>query len=180
MRRWIPLAISMSIALAGATASYTGCIARGRYEPCSVRWGDVEYRIVRHTEGEAIQHEFIRGQQVAAPLEGSTDTMCDEPYIMVIDVNGDGRDDVYHHHCSGRDYLTFVPARQTLEHVNLGSFEIDDAPTLTSFWATEIRRWHGLRLIVGGGLVTFVGIIATAIFVVALVGRRRPRPAGSL
>jgi hypothetical protein len=62
--------------------------------------------------------------------------MCDEPYIMVIDVNGDGRDDVYHHHCSGRDYLTFVPARQTLEHVNLGSFEIDDAPTLTSFWAT--------------------------------------------
>lgn len=84
---------------------------------------------------------------------------------MLVDVDGDGRLDVYHRHCGGHGYL------RTLEHVELGSVELRDAPVLETSWAREVKDWRGLRLIVLGALVTVLG--GFGLVVLVMTGRSR-------
>jgi len=173
MRRWILGTMFALLALAGASLLYAGVVARSRFEPSVVRWGDAEYAVVAHREGEALVHELRRAGRVAETLAGSTDTLCDDPWIMLIDIDGDGRLDVYHRTCGGHGYLKYAPATDSLAYVDLGQFDLDDAPILRSMWASEIMDWHGLRLIalgVAAGLVGAIGLLASA-----LRGRRSAR-----
>ena len=171
MRRWLLVVIFPLLALTGALAIYAGVVARGRLEPSRVRWGDAEYDVVVRREGEAMLHEFRRGGRVAETLAGSTDTLCDDPWIALIDVDGDGRLDVYHHRCNGHGYLTYAPASDSVAYVNLGQFDLDDAPVLRSFWAREILEWRGLRLLAAGVAAALAGAIG---LVALAIGGRRP------
>jgi hypothetical protein len=166
LRRPILATTFALLACVGASLLYAGIVARGRFEPLEVRWGDAEYAVVAHREDQALHHEFRRNGRVAETLAGSTDTLCDDPWIMLIDVDGDGRLDVYHRTCGGHGYLKYAPATDTVTYVDLGQFDLDDAPILRSSWASEIMDWHGLRLIALGavaGLVGAIGLLALAI-----------------
>jgi hypothetical protein len=110
LHRWILVTIFALLAFAGASLLYAGIIARSRFEPSVVRWGDAEYAVVVHREDQALRHEFHRNGLVAETLAGSTDTLCDDPWIMLIDVDGDSRLDVYHRTCRGHGYLRYEPA----------------------------------------------------------------------
>jgi hypothetical protein len=153
------------VTLVGVLAIWAGWIAHARWEPSAVTWDGDRYEIVRRREGEAIVHDFVRDGRVVESLGGSMDLLCDEPYIFLFDVDGDGRQDVYHHHCGGHGYLRHAAATRTLAYENLGSVEIDDVPALDSFWAEEIRGWHGLRLLAIGGLAVLVGAIGALVSV---------------
>jgi len=173
MRRslWILVTTFALLGLAGASLLSAGIVARGRFEPSSVRWGDAEYTIVTRHQDQALLHELHRHGQIAETLAGSTDTLCDDPWIMLIDIDGDGRLDVYHRTCRGHGYLRYAPATDSLAYVDLGQFDLDDAPILRSEWASELMDWHGLRLIAVGataGLVAVVGLL-----VLVLRGRAR-------
>ncbi|HWO19337.1 MAG TPA: hypothetical protein VNO30_11195 [Kofleriaceae bacterium] len=161
------------VALAGVSAIWAGCTAYTHWEPEAVTWDGDRYEIVRRREGQAIVHDFVRSGRVVESLAGSMDLLCDEPYIFLFDVDGDGRLDVYHRHCGGHGYLKHAAATRTLAYENLGSVEIDDAPALDSFWAEEIRRWHGLRLLTGGVLALLIGTLGA--LGSALSSRRRER-----
>lgn len=172
LRRWILGTTFALLAFAGASVLYAGIVARSRFEPPVVRWGDAEYAVVVRREDQALLHEFRRDGRVAETLAGSTDTLCDDPWVMLIDVDGDGRLDVYHRTCRGHGYLKYAPAADGVAYVDLGQFDLDDAPILRSLWASEILDWHGLRLIAAGvaaGLVGAIGLLALAIR-----GRRPP------
>jgi len=168
-RRWILGTSFALLALGGASLVYAGVVARSRFAPSVVRWGDAEYTVVVRRDGEAMLHELHRGGRVAETLAGSTDTLCDDPWIMLIDVDGDGRLDVYHRSCRGHGYVKYTPATDRVAYVDLGQFDLDDAPILRSQWASEIMDWHGLRLISAGAAAALVGAIA--LLALALRGR---------
>jgi len=172
LRRPILATTLMLLACMGASVLYAGIVARSRFEPTEVRWGDAEYAVVTHREDEALLHEFRRNGRVAETLAGSTDTLCDDPWIMLIDVDGDGRLDVYHRNCGGHGYLKYVPGTDGVTYVDLGQFDLDDAPILRSSWASEIMDWHGLRLIALGAAAALVGAIG--LLALTIRGRRRP------
>lgn len=166
LRRWILTTTFALLALAGGSVLYAGIVARSRFEPSEVRWGAAEYTVVVRREDQALLHEFRRDGRVAETLAGSTDTLCDDPWIMLIDIDRDGQLDVYHHTCRGHGYLRYAPATGGVAYVDLGQFDLDDAPILRSQWASEIMDWHGLRLIAAGaaaGLVGAIGLLALAI-----------------
>lgn len=166
LRRWILGTTFALLAFAGASLLYAGIVARSRFEPQVVRLGGAEYAVVTYREDQAVIHEFRRAGQVAQTLAGSTDTLCDDPWIMLIDIDGDGRLDVYHRTCRGHGYVTYAPATDGVAYVDLGQFDLDDAPVLRSLWASEIMDWRGLRLIASGaaaGLVGAIGLLALAI-----------------
>jgi hypothetical protein len=175
MRRWLALAAAALVMLAGASAIYAGLVARGRFEPDTVHWAGDELRVVRRFEDQALMHDLVRGTTVVYTLAGSLDTMCDAPWIMLVDVDGDGRLDVYHRHCGGHGYLRYQPATRTLEHVELGSIELRDAPVLDSSWAREVKDWRGVRLIGLGALLALADAIG--LVVLALTAKpTRARP----
>jgi hypothetical protein len=172
LRRPILTTTFALVACAGASLLYAGIVARGRFEPSEVRWGDATYAVVAHREDQALVHEFRRNGRVVETLAGSTDTLCDDPWIMLIDVDGDDRLDVYHRTCGGHGYLKYMPATDGVSYVDLGQFDLDDAPILRSSWASEIMDWHGLRLIALGAAAALVGAIG--LLALAIRGRRPP------
>lgn len=171
LQRWILATTFALLAFVGASLLYAGIVAHSRFEPSAVRWGDAEYTIGVHREDQALRHEFHRNGVVAETLAGSTDTLCDDPWIMLIDIDGDGRLDVYHRTCRGHGYLRYEPTADRLAYVDLGQFDLDDAPILRSQWASEIMDWHGLRLIAAGSAAGLVGAIG--LLVLAIRGRAR-------
>ncbi len=168
VRRAVALVVSTLLVLAGAAAVWAGVVARGRLDPDHL--GD--WRIVRRGEGEAVFHDLVRNGIVELSLGASVD-MCDPPVVALIDVNGDGSLDLYHRHCRGHEYVRVV--RGKLVEVNLGQFDVADAPVLESFWGGEIFDWRGLRLVAAGGAALLVGLFA--LMVLGLTGRRRARSA---
>lgn len=163
----IALILLALITLMGASAVYGGIVAYSRFAPEHVRWGDDELQVVPRFERQAMMHDLVRGTTVVHTLAGSLDTLCDDPWIMLLDVDGDSQLDVYHHHCGGHRYLRYQPATRTLEHVELGSVEISDAPVLDSLWVREMKDWRGLRLIGGGVLLGLLGLFGLGIFAIA-------------
>lgn len=162
MVRWRQHATYGALALAGALAVWGGCVARGRWEPSSVEWDGDRYEVVRREVAQGIDFELVRGGRVVETLGGSTDTLCDPPFIYVVDVDQDGRRDVYHHHCGGHGFLRHVPRTRQLEYVNLGSVEREDAPGLDSYWAGEVRA-RGLRLTVLGAMALVAAAIGAGV-----------------
>ena len=170
MRRF-ELALPISLVLAGIAGLLLGLRARSARDPQSIECGGRTYHITRHRVGETLTFDLIDRGRIAASMDGSLDTMCDDPYLLRLDVDGDGSLDLYHHHCGGHGYTACRAG--ALEYVNLGSVEADDAPAVNGFWGSEVQR-GGWFLLVAGGAAACLGLVATR---TSWRGRSRDRSA---
>jgi hypothetical protein len=162
--RAVALVGSTLLALAGVAAIWGGCEARGRLEPDTFG----AWRIERRAEGQAVLHDLRRDGAVDLTLEASVD-LCDPPVLAILDVDGDGSADLYHRHCRGHEFVR--SSGGALSVVDLGQFDVADAPVLASFWGKEVFDWRGLRLLGAGAAALLAGIIGVAAF--GLAGRAR-------
>lgn len=154
--------VSILVFAAGAGLFALGLQARSRLDPSSIEWDGTRFRIVRRSDAASQSFDLLRADgTVAASVAGSTDTMCDPPYLMVLDVDGDGTRDVYYHGCGGHGYLELQGGM--LKEVDLGQQDPADAPALRSLWAREIRA-GGVRLIIAGVILGLAGLIGVLVF----------------
>lgn len=139
----------------GVATAISGIAVRARRDPTSVEWEGRSWRIERWEEGEAVHLDFVRTGTGGADLSlaGSTDTACDAPWLALFDVDGNGQQDVYFHHCRGHG---FVKYESGLVFVDLGQSDPDDAPSLRSAFFLEIQA-GGVRLIAAGVLLCAAG-----------------------
>ncbi len=149
--------------LAGGMLLIAGWTARARLNPDTVELSGVTFQVLRRVEPEAVVFDLARPDgSVAVSINGSTDTLCDPPYLMAMDVDQNGSGDVYYRHCSGHGYVTYQSGAPV--DVDLGQYEIDDAPAAASFWANEIQA-EGLRLLTSGAVVMLVGLAMLAAWI---------------
>jgi hypothetical protein len=122
-----------------------------------LRWEGSSWRIVRTDASEAIHFEFIASTgAVELSLDGSTDTLCEPPWMVLLDVDGDGHDDVYFHHCGGHGYVSHGPP---LTFVSLGQFDPADAPALHTWWFQTVTE-GGLPWLPVGAALLLAGLVS--------------------
>ncbi|WNG23228.1 hypothetical protein F0U62_03650 [Cystobacter fuscus] len=103
--RWGIVAVLLLISGVLLMAGWT---ARVSLNPDAVELSGVTYQISRRIEPEAVVFDLIRPDGgVAVSISGSTDTLCDPPYLMTLDVDQNGSTDVYYRHCRGHGYVTY-------------------------------------------------------------------------
>ncbi|WP_257461536.1 hypothetical protein [Archangium lipolyticum] len=148
--------------LAGGVLLIAGWTARASLNPDTVALSGVTFQVLRRVEPESVVFDLTRPDGgVAVSISGSTDTLCDPPYLMAIDVDQNGSGDVYYRHCRGHGYVTYQNGAPV--DVDLGQYEVDDAPAAASFWANEIQA-GGLRLLTSGTVVTLVALAMLAVW----------------
>jgi hypothetical protein len=170
--RKVVLIASLIVAAVGGVSIAMGIVARSRFNPISLEWDGVHYDVVRRQEGEAVVFD-VRGAdgKVIESLAGSTDLACDPPFLMLLDVDGNGTLDVYHHHCGGHGYLRYHTDKKSFEYVNLGQWDPDDAPAVSGFWGKAIAG-GGLRLITEGAGLVFIALAGFLVSMMLLRLRR--------
>lgn len=159
--------MSILLCVAGVVSIGGGWCARDRVNPTEVSWEGMAFRIDHRVEGEAEYHDFVSNGVVALTLAASLDTLCDPSQLVLIDVDNDGRLDVYHRHCGGHGYVKFSTVGRQIKYIDLGTVERGDAPGTEGCWGDEIMVWRGLRLLGIGAAALFAGTIMTAILLLA-------------
>ena len=96
---WLP----MLLVAGGVMATATGLLARACLNPNASHGTASRYDVVTSETAQSHSFSLTRRGRDAASLVGSTDTMCEMPYTLWIDVNGDGVRDLYFHECGGTD-----------------------------------------------------------------------------
>ena len=99
-----------------------------RYNPAQVSFDSKLFAIETIEEGEGIW--FIikddQGGVADSSLGGSVDLVCAPPFIILYDMNQDGKDDLYLHECGGHGYLAYNSTSEKFEYVNLGQWDPSD------------------------------------------------------
>jgi hypothetical protein len=151
---------SLVCLLIGGSAIGLGLYARACLNPKIVRWFGETVVITRREQGERLTFEFTRGEveQAGMVLTGSTDLLCDPPYLMHLDVNGDGVRDLYFHHCGGHGFVSYQADSHVLRYEDLGQFDPADAPNVDAFWGREIQA-GGVRMIGFGCSLAAIGVL---------------------
>ena len=98
---------------------------------------------------------WLAGREVASLTE-STDRLCDLPYTMWLDVDGDGMEDLYFHECGGHGYLSGHGG--SISFIDLGQWDPEDAPAVNGWWGTTIHT-GGLMWIVNGNVALLLGLL---------------------
>ena len=151
---------SLVCLLIGGSAIGLGLYARAGLNPSEVHWFGETVVITMREQDESITFELTRSDvgQAGVVLTGSTDLLCDPPYLMRLDVNGDGIRDLYFHHCGGHGFVTYQAESHVLHYENLGQFDPTDAPNVHTFWGREIQA-GGVRMIGFGCSLAVIGIL---------------------
>lgn len=92
-----------------AIGSYLWLEDLNRYNPDSLAIGDQKFSTQKMSRG-AFDIFLVKDQSgvtVDSSLGGSRELVCDPPYIIKYDLDKDGNDDLYLHHCGGHGYLAF-------------------------------------------------------------------------
>jgi hypothetical protein len=155
------MVVTAALLLSGSALLAVGWEAHGRLNPGSVEVPGTTFRVVRRVEPQAVVFDLLyRDGSVATSISGSTDTLCDPPYLVVVDVDQDGVRDVLYRHCSGHGYVAWRNGGWV--DVDLGQFDTDDLPAATSLWVSEIRAggWHLLAL---GTILVLAGLAFIAV-----------------
>ncbi|MDB4955249.1 MAG: uncharacterized protein JWO36_2818 [Myxococcales bacterium] len=150
IRRMVALAGCVLSTCAGGASLVLGLLARDACDPTSVTWGDTSYTITRRDSGDAIAFDFSHDGRVEKSLWGSTDTLCDDPYLRRFDVDGDGTDDVLVHDCGHYSYLTMRDRELHEEYLG-------DHLQLRTAWAGEVER-GGVTACACGIVLLLVGL----------------------
>lgn len=146
--------------LSGVVVFSLGLYARSCFNPSHIQFKKDEFIIIKRDSIQSIDFLFIRknDDQLILILSGTTDIMCDPPYLLYVDVDEDKVCDLYFHNCSGHGYVHYEPETNTLKYVDLGQFDPEDAPVIQSFWSHEIQT-KGLKLITCGFSLLIAGLI---------------------
>ncbi|MCP4136761.1 MAG: hypothetical protein GY754_37675 [bacterium] len=163
--------------LLGTISVLLGVYANYAWNPKKVSWGKDEFLIRTSRERQAIAFNITHkaGDRPGLSLYGSTDSMCDDPYLMHLDVNGDRARDLYFHHCGGHGFVTYEEKSGKLRYKNLGQYDPEDLPRVPGFWSREIHN-RGARTILGGGACILIGIIwLIVILLIFLFKRHAPK-----
>jgi hypothetical protein len=155
-------AVSLLVCLLiGGAAIVFGLYARACLNPKEVHWFGEKFVITMREQDERITFELTRGDvgQASVMLTGSTDLLCDPPYLMLLDINGDGLRDLYFHHCGGHGFVSYQSDSNVLHYEDLGQFDPGDAPKAHEFWGREIQA-GGVRMIGFGCSLVVIGILA--------------------
>lgn len=150
LSRWVAAALSLALLL-GALALSLGLYARSCLNPRRVRWSGNEFVITAHDRGETRTFEIARrgSSQVALSLSGSTD-LCDPPFLMLLDIDGDSIRDLYFQRCNGHGFVRYRPDSGMLDYVEMGQPGPVTVPRAYGFWGRQIHR-GGWELIAWGG-----------------------------
>ncbi len=160
--------------LAGGVLLIAGWTARASLNPDTLELSGVTFQVLRRVEPEAVVFDLTRPDgSVGISISGSTDTLCDPPYLMTIDVDQNGSGDVYYRHCRGHGYVTYQNGAPV--DVDLGQYELDDAPAAASFWANEVQA-GGLRLLTSGAVVLLGGLAMLAVWIASVRHVRQDKP----
>lgn len=166
---WLLYTAALCIIVGLAVAVGGFALARACSDPENVTFVGIDYCVTKRVGGEQIDRIVARctGGPVEATLSGSTDTLCDDPWTLLIDMDRDGERDLYFHHCRGHGYLRFDSATSRLRYIDLGQFDPADAPALEGWWFGELRS--GALGCIGTG----IGLGLLGLLGVAVARRRR-------
>ena len=140
------LPIVATLTAAGLVLICVGGRASDAHDPSSATWGDETYEITSRHSGDAVIFELSHDGNVVGSVGGSTDTLCDSPYLRRYDVDGDGSVDLVVYDCGRLDAYTLR------DHALVGIPYPGE-----SLWANEIS-WRGLRVGLAGALLLFIGL----------------------
>jgi hypothetical protein len=167
------VAAAVLLALSGGALLVLGLKARRSLNPSAVEASGTTFRVVRRVEPRAVVFDLIHPDgSVAISISGSTDTLCDPPYLMLLDADHDGAQDVYYRHCGGHGYVTWRNGGWV--DVDLGQYDADDMPASASSRAREIHA-GGWRLLALGATGALLGLAIVAVLLSAgSLERRAP------
>jgi hypothetical protein len=135
----VRLLVNFVLATLGLTLICAGGRAADAYDPSSVTYDGETYDITSSERGDAVIYDISTDGHSVGSIGGSTDTMCDRPYLRHYD------DDLVVYDCGRFDAYT-MQDRQIV-----GATYPGESP-----WAREIRL-RGLRLdVLGLALLVFV------------------------
>ena len=155
----VSVIIRILLLAAGIGCLYTGYYTHSQYCPASISWEGQTYSITEKDDGSFMTYTLTDGGgREVLNLSGSTDLVCDHPYMLLMDVNTDGEKELYFHHCGGHGIAVFDKAKKRLQYKDLGQYDPDDLPALNSFWFSEIKR-QGRYFTVSGVLLLAVGTL---------------------
>jgi hypothetical protein len=154
LSRWLPFIGAAIVAATGIAALVLGMRAREANEP--TRFGP--YSIESRVEGEAKYFDLIRDGKVARTLAGSLDTLCDPPTIAELDVDDDGKPDLYFRNCRGHGFLS--------QHGDELAYTDLAGPEPTNWWALQVFS-GGVKLVLVG-----IGACIAALISFAIAGAR--------
>jgi hypothetical protein len=154
--------------VAGAACVGVGLFARRHLDPASVDWNGMRYDVVMSEDASSRTFKLKSQGRAVASVSGATDTLCDQPYTMWIDVDGDGMNDLYVHRCPGHGYLR--NRRGSIEFVDLGQWNRDDAPVLSGWWASAIRS-GGVQWIIIGSVAMIISLTGFVLSFIPLRSR---------
>ncbi len=131
---------------------------RWHFNPTKVTLQNGSWRVVSYQQKEQVTFDFVTpdNKRIVFSWSGSTDTLCEKPYIMVFDVDANGYEDVYFHGCRGHGFLPYEQDLGKLNFIDLGQFDPQDAPGLTTFWFQ--LKGRGWRLVTIGILIAVIGL----------------------
>ena len=111
---------------------------------------------MRSEAAETIRFDFTtpRGA-VDLSLDASTDTGCDPPLMVLLDLNGDGREDLYFQHCRGHGY---VRRGTPLMFIDLGKVNPANSPVLSTWWFRAVKH-GGWPLLPAGATLVLAGVV---------------------
>ncbi|HEX7704775.1 MAG TPA: hypothetical protein VF403_28740, partial [Kofleriaceae bacterium] len=131
---------------AGVGSLVAASRASDAHDPTQITWGNETYEITSSERGDSVAYDLSHDGRVVRTLFGSTDTLCDAPYIRRYDVDGDGVDDLLVYDCGHLDPYTMRDGQ-------LVTIESHDP----SLWASEVEC-SGLRLLLLGLALFMIGV----------------------
>ena len=120
-----------------------------------------------------------RQGRVASSITGTV-RVCNDPDLIVLDVDRDGDSDIYYRTCNDRGYLAYEEGQFT--RVDLGQPHPGEPSGLNTFWAHQVGD-GGRTMYVAGGLGIAAGVVSlcsmlllrAAIGLITLVRKRTRR-----
>ncbi|MEO5643878.1 MAG: hypothetical protein ABIQ40_03860 [Bacteroidia bacterium] len=140
-----------------------------RLEPTTFSGDGFNCSIKKIVNGETTCFLLLNenGAVADSNLCGSTDLLCDPPYLIRYDMNNDGEDDLYLHECGGHGYLSYEKSNGKFNYTELGQYDAADISAKPRFLFDLLKSGDTLLYAI------FAGASSLIAFILFLVLRRK-------